>query len=320
MSFTINVGIIAALAAFTINVAISPLILPFLIRLKFGQNIRSDGPQSHLKKAGTPTMGGVMFLISASLVSIFFLQDNPHGLAILFSMIAFGFIGFLDDYTKVVKKRSLGLRAYQKIIGQFAATTMFIAFVLYTNGQEIFSYTIIPFWGEINTGFWWIPIIYIVMIGGTNSVNLTDGLDGLATGVTALVATFLMIVCYQFANGGVAISGAVLGSLMGFLLFNSHPAKVFMGDTGSLALGGFVTAAAIMLQIPFFLILIGFVYVIEALSVMIQVGYYKMTKQRFFKMAPIHHSFEISGWSETKVVSFFYVLTAIGCLVGYLAL
>ncbi|MCL2873864.1 MAG: phospho-N-acetylmuramoyl-pentapeptide-transferase [Defluviitaleaceae bacterium] len=320
MPFTIEMGIIAALAAFTITVAISPLILPFLIRLKFGQNIRSDGPQSHLKKAGTPTMGGVMFLISTTFVSLLFLRDNPAGLAILFAMVAFGFIGFLDDYTKVVRRRSLGLRAYQKIIGQFAVTTMFIAFVLHTNGSDVFSNTIIPFFGEFNIGFWWIPIVYIVMIGGTNSVNLTDGLDGLATGVTALVATFLMIICYQFASGGVGISGAVLGSLMGFLLFNSHPAKVFMGDTGSLALGGYVTATAIMLQIPFFLIIVGFVYVIEALSVIIQVVYFKMTKQRFFKMAPIHHSFEISGWSETKVVSFFYVLTAIGCLIGYLAI
>ena len=319
MPATINAAIIAALAAFAINVAISPFILPFLVRLKFGQNIRTDGPQSHLKKAGTPTMGGVMFLISTVVVSLFFMRDNADGLAILFAIIGFAFIGFLDDYVKVVKKRSLGLRAYQKIIGQFTVTTLFIMFVLYSNGAEVFSNTIIPFFGEFDLGFWWIPIVYIVMIGGTNSVNLTDGLDGLATGVTALVATFLMIISYQFANDGIGISGAVLGSLMGFLLLNSHPAKIFMGDTGSLALGGYVTATALMLQIPFFLIIIGFVYVIEALSVIIQVVYFKITKQRFFKMAPIHHSFELSGWSETKVVSFFYVITAIGCLVGYLA-
>ncbi len=315
MEFSLKTGAIAALMSFTFSVILSPTIIPYLVRLKFGQNVRDDGPKTHLKKAGTPTMGGVIFIFSTILTSVFFLKQNTDGLITLFTTLAFGFIGFMDDYIKVVKKRSLGLRAYQKIIAQFVVTTIFIFYVYTTN--ESMS-IIIPFSKSIDIGILWIPFAYFVMIGGTNAVNLTDGLDGLASGVTALVATFFMIMSYAAKSGSLPIAGAVIGGLLGFLLFNSCPAKVFMGDTGSLALGGFVSAVALLTNMPIFLGIVGIVYVIEAMSVIIQISYFKLTKQRFFKMAPIHHAFELSGWSETKVVTFFYVVTAIACFVGFL--
>ncbi len=320
MTFSLRTGIFAILIAFTVNVLISPILIPFLAKLKFGQNVREDGPKTHLKKAGTPTMGGIIILFSTAFASLAFLLGNSDGLIVLFVTLAFGFIGFLDDYIKVVKKRSLGLRAYQKIIAQLAVTTVFTFYVWSFHAKDAITTTIIPFFGTVDLGIFWFPLVFFIMIGGVNSVNLTDGLDGLATGVTTLVATFFLIMAYAFQNSSLPIAGTVIGSLLGFLLFNSHPAKVFMGDTGSLALGGFVASMALLLKMPLFLGVVGIVYVIEALSVMIQVGYYKLTKQRFFKMAPIHHAFEVSGWSETKVVTLFYVITAIGCLIGFLGI
>jgi len=313
-----NAAIYAALIAFLINLILSPILIPFLSRLKFGQYVRDDGPKSHLKKAGTPTMGGIIILISIILTSILFLKDNMDGLAVLFVTVGFGIVGFVDDFIKVVMKRSLGLRAYQKIIAQLIITGFFGYYLL--NSTNIGTKIIVPFSGGmvIDLGICFIPFLIFAMLGTVNAVNLTDGLDGLASSVTVLVATFFTIVSWGENSSILPIGAAVVGSLLGFLLFNSHPAKVFMGDTGSLALGGFVVSTAFILKMPLFIIIVGLIYVIEALSVMLQVGYFKMTRKRIFKMAPIHHHFELSGWTETKVVSVFCIITAVMCLFGLL--
>ncbi|WP_341877164.1 phospho-N-acetylmuramoyl-pentapeptide-transferase [Defluviitalea saccharophila] len=313
-----NAAIYAALIAFLINLILSPILIPFLSRLKFGQFVRDDGPKSHLKKAGTPTMGGIIILISIILTSLLFLKDNMDGMAVLFVTVGFGIIGFVDDFIKVVMKRSLGLRAYQKIIAQLIITGFFGYYLL--NSTNIGTKIIVPFSGgmEIDLGLWFIPFLIFAMLGTVNAVNLTDGLDGLASSVTVLTATFFTIVSWGENSSILPIGAAVVGSLLGFLLFNSHPAKVFMGDTGSLALGGFVVSTAFILKMPLFIIIVGFIYVVEALSVMLQVGYFKMTRKRIFKMAPIHHHFELSGWTETKVVSVFCIVTAVMCLIGLL--
>ncbi|NLK96931.1 MAG: phospho-N-acetylmuramoyl-pentapeptide-transferase [Epulopiscium sp.] len=313
-----NAAIYAALIAFLINLILSPILIPFLSRLKFGQFVRDDGPKSHLKKAGTPTMGGIIILISIILTSLLFLKDNMDGMAVLFVTVGFGIIGFVDDFIKVVMKRSLGLRAYQKIIAQLIITGFFGYYLL--NSTNIGTKIIVPFSGgmEIDLGLWFIPFLIFAMLGTVNAVNLTDGLDGLASSVTVLTATFFTIVSWGENSSILPIGAAVVGSLLGFLLFNSHPAKVFMGDTGSLALGGFVVSTAFILKMPLFIIIVGFIYVVEALSVILQVGYFKMTHKRIFKMAPIHHHFELSGWTETKVVSVFCIVTAVMCLIGLL--
>lgn len=313
-----NAVIYAALIAFLINLILSPILIPFLTRLKFGQFVRDDGPKSHLKKAGTPTMGGIIIIISIVLTSILFIKDNMDGMAVILVTLGFGIIGFLDDFIKVVMKRSLGLRAYQKIISQLIIIGCFGYYVLYY--ANIGTKIIIPFSRgmELDLGIWFIPFLIFAMLGTVNGVNLTDGLDGLASSVTVLVATFFTIVSWGENSSILPIGAAVVGSLLGFLLFNSHPAKVFMGDTGSLALGGFVVSTAFILKMPLFIIIVGLIYVIEALSVMIQVAFFKMTHKRVFRMAPIHHHFELSGWTETKVVSVFCIATAVMCLIGLL--
>lgn len=320
MEFNLYSAIYAILIAFILNVFLCPTIIPFLTRLKFGQNVRDDGPQSHLVKSGTPTMGGIMILISLVISSLFFLKGNKDGMAVLFVTIGYGIIGFIDDYIKVVKKRSLGLRAYQKIIGQLIITGVFLYYLYnYSNvGTDIY----IPFTNgkTLELGILFIPFFFIVMVGTVNSVNLTDGLDGLASGVTVLVVVFFLFNALAINKGLLPITGAAVGALLGFLLFNTHPAKVFMGDTGSLALGGLVASIAIIMKMPLFIIIVGIIYVLEAVSVMLQVGYFKLTKgKRLFKMAPIHHHFEQCGWKEVKVVAVFYIVTAIACLVGFLA-
>ncbi len=320
MEFNLYSAIYAILIAFILNVFLCPTIIPFLTRLKFGQNVRDDGPQSHLVKSGTPTMGGIMILISLVISSLFFLKGNKDGMAVLFVTIGYGIIGFIDDYIKVVKKRSLGLRAYQKIIGQLIITGVFLYYLYnYSNvGTDIY----IPFTNgkTLELGILFIPFFFIVMVGTVNSVNLTDGLDGLASGVTVLVVVFFLFNALAINKGLLPITGAAVGALLGFLLFNTHPAKVFMGDTGSLALGGLVASIAIIMKMPLFIIIVGIIYVLEAVSVMLQVGYFKITKgKRLFKMAPIHHHFEQCGWKEVKVVAVFYIVTAIACLVGFLA-
>lgn len=314
---TLELAIYAAMISFAAGVLICPALIPLLRRLKFGQTERDDGPRSHLKKTGTPTMGGLGILASFLIGSLFFLKDNPEGIAILLVTLGFGSIGFFDDYIKVVKKRSLGLRAYQKIILQLLMCGLF---ALYLHKTGIGTSVFVPFTDgvEIDLGIIYIPLLFIAVLGTVNGVNLTDGLDGLASGVTLLVSVFFTVIAWAAGSGTAPVAGAVAGSLLAFLLFNAYPARVFMGDTGSLALGGFVAAMAFILKMPLFIPIVGFIYLAEALSVMIQVGYFKKTGRRIFKMAPIHHHFELSGWSETKVVATFYIITAMLCLMGFL--
>lgn len=317
--FDLYSAIYAVLIAFVINIVLCPVIIPWLHKLKFGQTVRDDGPQSHLVKSGTPTMGGIMIILSFLIASLFFIKGNYDGVMVVFVTLGYGVIGFIDDYIKVVKKRSLGLRAYQKLIGQLIITGIFLYYIY--NHSSIGTDVYIPFMEgkTIELGYLYIPFFFIVVVGTVNSVNLTDGLDGLASGVTVLVSIFFLLSAWACKSGILPISGAVVGALIGFLLFNAYPAKVFMGDTGSLALGGFVASTAILLKMPIFLVIVGIIYVLESVSVMLQVGYFKLTHgKRLFKMAPIHHHFEQCGWRETKVVTLFYVITAIGCLIGFL--
>jgi phospho-N-acetylmuramoyl-pentapeptide-transferase len=320
MDISMNAAVYAVLIAFVANIALCPIMIPSLTKLKFGQYIRDDGPKGHQKKSGTPTMGGIMIIISFLLAALVFMRDNPEAMGIVGVTLGFGIIGFIDDFLKIVKKQNLGLRAYQKILLQVGVS---IAFVAYWRTLESYSTQImIPFFPDLyfDVGFLFPIFAMLVFLSATNGANLTDGLDGLAAGVTALIAVFFMFAAWILESPVLPVTGAAVGSLLGFLLFNSHPARVFMGDTGSLALGGFVAAVALMLNMPLFLFIVTLIYVVESLSVIIQVGYYKLTKKRFFKMAPIHHAFELSGWPETKVVAFFYVVTAMACLLGYLAL
>ncbi len=311
--------IIPVLLSFGISVLMGPVVIPFLRKLKIGQTIRDDGPETHLKKAGTPTMGGLMILTAVVVTSLFYIKDYPNIIPILFLTLGFGLIGFLDDYIKVVLKRSLGLRAWQKMALQLLVTGVFAYYVANVLQWDLSMK--IPFMGDkyIDFGIWNIPILFFVIIGTDTGTNFTDGLDGLASSVTVLVATFFTVVAIGTSSGIEPITCAAVGALLGFLLFNFHPASVFMGDTGSLALGGFVAATAYMLQMPLYLVIVGLVYVVEVLSVIIQVSYFKLSHgKRIFKMAPIHHHFEKSGWKETKVVAVFTIVTAVLCLVALL--
>lgn len=321
----INETILAIIIAFAISAILCPIVIPFLHRLKFGQQVRTDGPQAHLKKQGTPTMGGLMILASIVITSLFYIRDYPKIIPVLFVTVGFGIIGFLDDYIKIVMKRSEGLNPKQKLLGQFVITGVFVYYLIRTG--EVGLTALIPFTGGFEHGIYldlgvlFIPFVFFVVLGTDNGVNFTDGLDGLCTSVTILVATFLTIVSLGENSGISPITGAVVGSLLGFLLFNVYPARVFMGDTGSLALGGFVAASAFMMQMPFFIPVVGLIYLVEVLSVILQVGYFKLSGgKRIFKMAPIHHHFELCGWSETRVVAVFSITTAILCLVAYLGL
>lgn len=313
--------IIPVLISFAISVILGPVIIPFLRKLKMGQTERAEGVQSHLKKTGTPTMGGIIFLIAAVVTSLFYVKDYPSIIPILFLTLGFGIIGFLDDYLKVVLKRSDGLLAWQKFLLQIVVTGVFVFYLL--NYTEISLNMLIPFWPGhyLNLGILAVPVLFIAVIGTVNGVNFTDGLDGLASSVTLIVAVFFTVVSIGTKSGIEPVTCAVVGGLMGFLLFNVYPAKIFMGDTGSLALGGFVAGTAYVLQMPLFILLVGLIYLVEVLSVMIQVTYFKATHgKRIFKMAPIHHHFELCGWSETRVVAVFSIITAIMCLIAFMAL
>ena len=321
----VNETILAVIIAFAVSAALCPVVIPFLHRLKFGQQVRDDGPQAHLKKQGTPTMGGLIILTGIVISSLFYIRSYPKIIPVLFMTVGFGIVGFLDDYIKIVMKRSEGLDPKQKLLGQCVITGIFAWYLV--TGKEVGTQMLIPFTGGfvnglyLDLGILFVPALFFIVLGTDNGVNFTDGLDGLCTSVTILVATFLTIVSLGEGSGISPITGAVVGSLLGFLLFNVYPAKVFMGDTGSLALGGFVASSAFMLQMPLFIVLIGFIYLIEVLSVIIQVTYFKKTGgKRIFKMAPIHHHFELCGWSETRVVAVFAIITAVLCLVAYLGL
>ena len=308
--------------SFLISVVFCPILIPFLRKLKFGQTEREEGPQSHLKKHGTPTMGGLVILASILLTSLIYIGKFTEILPVLFMTLGFGLIGFLDDYIKVVKKRSLGLTPLQKMALQFIVTGVFIYYYFKIAGLD--TSIKIPFVsgdGFVMPTWLFIIFVFIVVLGTVNGVNFTDGLDGLASGVTVIVATFFTIAALSLNPSMTPITGAVVGSLLGFLLFNTYPARVFMGDTGSLALGGFVSSIALMLHMPLFIVIIGLIYLVEVLSVILQVGYFKLTHgKRIFKMAPIHHHFELCGYSETQVVAAFSIVTALLCLVGIMAL
>ena len=320
---------IGGIAALVVAVICGRILIPILHRLKFGQEIREEGPKWHEKKSGTPTMGGFIFLIGIILaLAIVVVFGSVTGkerfdfrvLGILLGMtLAYGAIGFIDDYIKVILKRNLGLTASQKFGLQLLVAVAFVAWAVLSG--SIRPQVSIPFTGlSWNLGWVFIPFAVLVIVATVNSVNLTDGLDGLATCVTLVVALFYLLISTvgNGKNAGVALFAAtVLGGLVGFLLYNRYPAKVFMGDTGSLALGGAICAMALLLEQPLTLLIVGFVYVMESLSVILQVASFKLTGKRIFKMSPIHHHFEMCGWKETKIVVVFTLVTALLCGLMY---
>ncbi len=319
-------AVIPVFIAFLISAALGPVIIPMLNRLKMDQTERELGVKSHLAKNGTPTMGGTIIIAAVTITSVIYMFRYPKIGPVLFLTLAFGVIGFLDDYLKVVKKRSDGLFPKQKMALQIVVTAVFCAWLVNVPGMSLAIR--IPFTNGhmVNIGWLAIPLLFFAVIGTVNGVNFTDGLDGLASSVTVVVALFFTIVSVLLDSGTAPISAAVMGALMGFLLYNAYPAKVFMGDTGSLALGGFVAGMAYILNMPLYILIVGLVYLVEVLSVMIQVSYFRYTKKKYgegkriFKMAPIHHHFELSGWSETKTVAVFTIVTALLALLALLAL
>ena len=309
-----------AMIGFLIVIILGPIFIPMLARFKFGQTVRDEGPQSHLAKNGTPTMGGVMMIVAILITGLTRATISKGLIVGLICIVGFGFVGFLDDFIKIKMKKSLGLKAYQKIILQFALA-LYIAYYQYSASPSA-TQLVIPFTNHIiNLGIWYIPFMMIFIIGTVNAVNLTDGLDGLASGVTLIVSCFFVLFAVSISNSDVAIlAAATAGACLGFLGFNSYPAKVFMGDTGSMALGGAVVAFATLTNSPLIIIIVGFIYLAEALSVMIQVTYFKLTNgKRIFKMAPLHHHFEQCGWPETRVVFVFWIVTVVLCWIGVLA-
>ena len=309
---TFVIGVVIALI-------LGPITIPLLRRLKFGQNIREEGPKSHLKKAGTPTMGGVMFILSTTIVMIIMSDSlTEKGMVALYSLIAFGFIGFLDDLLKILKKQSEGLKAWQKMLLLLIVSGAFGYYSYVNLPHDI----VIPFTSfKLPLGVLYVPFVIFVYAAMTNAVNLTDGLDGLASTVSVLVLTFFGVLTFIIKDYSLTIfSVALISGLIGFLKFNSYPAKVFMGDTGSLAIGGAITTIAIISGYPLLIVIVGGIYVIEALSVIIQVVSFKSTGKRVFKMAPIHHHFEQCGWNEVKVVTVFSIITVVLCIIGFFAI
>ena len=312
---------VPVLLSFVISAAAGPVIIPILRKLKVGQTVRDDGPQTHLKKNGTPTMGGIIFLLGVVVTSLFYVKDFPKIIPVLFMTVGFGVVGFLDDFIKVVLRRSEGLTPAQKMAGQLVVTAVFAYYMVQIS--DIGLTMLIPFSGGkyLDIGWLAVPLLFFAVIGTVNGTNFTDGLDGLAASVTVMVAVFFTVVAVGTNSGIAPVTCAVTGGLLGFLLFNVYPSSVFMGDTGSLALGGFVASAAYMMRLPLFLLIVGLIYLVEVLSVIIQVTYFKATHgKRFFKMAPIHHHFEKCGWSETRVVTVFSIITALCCLVALAAI
>ena len=320
--------ILPLIITFVLTFICGKLILPLLIKLKAAQTVREEGPASHKKKTGTPTMGGFIFLIPWVIVTAFYLPTHRSIIPVFIAVTAFAAIGFADDYLKVVRHHNLGLRAWQKFALQAAAAVIVVASVHFLTNisfdmripfSSLFASTGTAFMATL--GIWAVPIEIIAICGTVNGSNFTDGLDGLASCVTAVIALFITLSSASLNAGIAPASMAFLGGLLGFLIYNHHPAKVFMGDTGSLALGGFVASSFIMMNMPIYIIIASFIYFAEVLSVIIQVLYFKATGgKRFFKMAPIHHHYELSGWKETKVVLVFTVVTALLCAVAFVAL
>lgn len=314
---------IPLISSFILAYFLGKILIPILHKMKYGQNIREEGPKNHVKKQGTPTIGGLIFIISTSIVtilySVFYAQTFKNdAVSVLLIFLAFGAVGFLDDYLKVKRKNNLGLRAYQKMI-----LLIIISFIIYILTKDSSTTNLyIPILKlNINLSYLYLPFVFIYFTGVTNAVNLTDGLDGLATTVTIIVLIFLFFVSFLFGKIYLGVFAFILaGALMAFLIFNINPAKVFMGDTGSLALGGAIAGISFFLGIELILIFAGVVYVLEALSVILQVVFYKLTGKRIFKMAPIHHHFEQLGYSENKIVYIFGFVTLLGCIISLLLL
>ena len=313
---------------FALTALLGLILLPALRKLNASQTERDEGPRSHKSKSGTPTMGGIMFLLPWILVTSFYSRTHEDLFPVILSTVGFGLIGFLDDYIKVVLRRNLGLRAWQKF-GLQIVVALIVCFSAKNFTHVSFDMRV-PFSSlftasgsavMISLGVLAIPLEMIVIGGTVNGANFTDGLDGLAAFVTSIIALFMAVSAMRLGSGIVPAASGLAGGLLGFLIYNRHPAKVFMGDTGSLALGGFTSACAIMMNLPLYIVIVAFVYLAEVCSVIIQVTYFQATGgKRFFKMAPIHHHFELKGWSEVKVVTVFTALTAVLALIGFLAI
>lgn len=318
---TISIMLITLFAGFLFSAIIGPLAIPFLRRMKFGQSIREEGPQSHMKKQGTPTMGGVIFLFSIVIstfgVSIYYGEFTVQSVVLLIVLLGFGIVGFLDDGLKIIFKRNLGLTSLQKLIAQIVISVL--AYFL-LKGTGFANELSVPYTEIVlNFGTFYILFMVFWLVGFSNAVNLTDGLDGLVAGTGAIAFAAFGVIAYVQDQTDLSIfSFAVAGALLGFLIFNKNPAKVFMGDTGSLALGGALGIVSILTHQELLLLLIGLVFVVETASVMLQVGSFKIRKKRIFKMAPIHHHFELSGWSEQRVVVTFWVVGIICALIAVL--
>ena len=313
---------IAIIIGFAISAGLGPFMIPFLRKLKIGQTVRDDGPESHLKKNGTPTMGGIIFLSALIVTSLIFVRKYPGIIPVLLMTLAFGIIGFIDDYIKVVLKRAMGFKAWQKIICELVVTVIYAVYMVRSPNVDLTLLVPFSHGRYISAGILTIPLMFFVILGTVNGANFTDGLDGLATKVTLGITGFFCIPAILEKSGLDPILGAMIGGLLGFLLYNAHPAKVFMGDTGSLALGAFVATTAYALRMPLFIIMVAFIYLAEVISVILQVGYFKLTHgKRIFKMAPIHHHFELCGIEETRVVEVFFIVTIVlGAVaaIGYL--
>lgn len=315
MNYLVNIGL-----GLILSLILGKILIPVLKKLHAGQSIREEGPKSHMVKSGTPTIGGLIFLFSAIITTLLTGNFKVSVFMILFSTLAFGAVGFVDDYIKVVMKRNLGLRAYQKLFLQILTAVILIIYQY--NSKHMGTDLYIPFLKDYRSiGFFYIPFIIFVIVGTVNSVNLTDGLDGLSTSVTIICLLFFNVVAVKFQRYEIAAFSLVLaGALIGFLFFNKYPAKVFMGDTGSLALGGAISAIALLLNVPLILPIAGGIYFIETLSVIIQVVSFKTRGKRVFLMSPLHHHFEQKGWHEKKVVAVFSLVELILCILSYLIL
>jgi phospho-N-acetylmuramoyl-pentapeptide-transferase len=307
------------LLGFLITVLLSPIFIPFLRRLKFGQSIRDEGPKSHQKKTGTPTMGGVMILFSIIVTTLVmtekFSDPTIKTYLLLFVTVGFGILGFLDDFIKVVMKRNLGLTSLQKLIGQILISVVFFIFLKQLDFSTAIEIPIVNY--SFDLGYFYALFIIFWLVGFSNAVNLTDGLDGLVSGTSAIAFGAFAVLAWSQSQFEVAIfSVAIVGAVLGFLVFNAHPAKVFMGDTGSLALGGAIAAISILTKTEIILLVIGGVFVIETLSVILQVASFKTTGKRIFRMSPLHHHYELLGWSEWKVVVTFWTVGLLCSIIG----
>ena len=303
--------------AFLVTAVCTGLLIPFLNRKKVDQTERKEGVVSHLKKAGTPTMGGIAIIAGILVVALLYFRLEPAIVPIMILTFGFGMVGFLDDFLKVVLHRSDGLIAWQKLLLEIVVTAVFLYVMVHVYGVSLSM--LVPFntAASVDFGAFSIPFAFLVILATVNGVNFTDGLDGLASSVTIVVALFFSVSSMMLSGGITPVTFAVVGSLMGFLLFNAYPAKIFMGDTGSLALGGFVAGSAYMMKMPLYIPIVGFIYAFELVSVALQVSYFKLTHgKRIFKMTPIHHHFELCGWSETRIVTTFTIITALLCLLA----